>query len=110
MNKAFTKSKKIVLDPNWHLTPDSDNGIVLTFHEMRERDKLEKVDGKQIKTGEKETYLFEEKWYFTRIVQALKEYAEETQNNSGSLEKILKKQKHIEKLLTQMDREFKQFG
>lgn len=110
MNKAFTKSKKIVLDPNWHLTPDGDNGVVLTFHEIRERDKLEKVDGKQVKTGEKEDYLFEEKFYFTRIVQALKEYTEETQNNSESIKEILKKQEYIEKLLTKMDKEFEQFG
>ena len=110
MNRAFVKSKKIILDSNWHITPDGDSGVVLTFHEMRKRDKLKKVDGKQVKTDEKEDYLFEEKWYFTRIVQALKEYAEETQNNSESLKEILKKQEHIEKLLTQMDKEFKQFG
>lgn len=110
MNKAFTKSKKIILDANWYLTPDADNGVILIFHEERQREKIEKGSGPQVKTGEVEPYLFEEKFYFTRIVQALKEWVEETQNKSKTLKELLEKQEKIESILTKMDKEFKQFG
>jgi len=100
MNRTFTKEKKIILDENWHLTPDGDNGIVLTFHEVRE---------KVGKDGVKEDYLFEEKYYYTRVVQALKEYVEATQNDNETLQKILEKQEYITNLLEKIDKEFKQF-
>lgn len=100
MNRTFTKEKKIILDENWHLTPDGDNGIVLTFHEVRE---------KVGKDGVKKDYLFEEKYYYTRVVQALKEYIEATQNDNETLQKILEKQEYITNLLEKIDKEFKQF-
>lgn len=109
MNVAFTKRKKIILDDSWYLVPDSDNGIVLVFHEYRDREKIVKENGKQEKTGEVEKYLFEEKFYFTRIVQALREYVEETQNSSKSLEELFKRQEKIELILETIDKEFKQF-
>lgn len=96
MNRTFTKEKKIILDENWHLTPDRDNGIVLTFHEIREK-------------TSKEDYLFEDKYYYPRVVQALKEYVEATQNDNDTLQKILEKQEYISKLLEKIDKEFKQF-
>lgn len=101
MNKTFTKSKKIELDSNWHLTPDGDNGVILTFHEVRER--------KKKNSEEMEDFLFEDKRYFTRIVQALRLYAEKTLNTSSTLQEIIEKEDRIMNLLEKMDKEFKQF-
>jgi len=109
MNQAFLKSKKIVLDADWYLMPDNDHGVVLVFHEMRTRDKIEKIDGKQVKTGETEPFLFEEKYYYPRVAQALKEYVEETQNKCTSLERIIEVNDKIFSLIERIDKEFKQF-
>jgi hypothetical protein len=109
MNKAFTKRRKIILDDNWYLNPDKDNGVILVFHEIRQREKIEKGSGPQVKTGEIEDYEYEEKYYFTRIVQALKEYVEETQNKCKTLKEILEKQEKIESILNALDKEFRQF-
>jgi hypothetical protein len=34
MNKAFTKSKEIVLDENQKIIPDTDNGVVLVLKQV----------------------------------------------------------------------------
>jgi len=101
MNKAFTKSKTIELNPNWHLSPDSDNGVVLTYSQIRER--------KNKKTEEIEEFLYTEPYYYPRVVSALKHFVDKTQNESKTLEELLEKVDYNTKLLERLDREFKQF-
>ena len=73
MNNIFKKAKKeeIILDDNFKMSHDSFKGIVLTFSEMRER---EKVNEKRKKTGEKEQYLYEQAYYYPSVGLALKKY------------------------------------
>ena len=84
MNNIFKKEKKevIVLDDNYTLNHDGYSGVVLTFSEMREKEK---------KTGEKEQYLYEEPRYFATVGQALKRYVELSQNSAKSIEEIIEK-------------------
>lgn len=110
MNKVFTSDKVIALDKFWTLTPDSDNGIILTFSENRQRDKVEKINGKKVKTGEVEDYLFVDKFYTPRIAQSLRIYAEKTLNSSKTLEEIIEKEDKIFELIGELDRTFKQFN
>jgi len=109
MNKTFQKQSTISLDSSHHLTSDGDNGIILTFHEIREREKLETKNGKKVKSGKTEEYLYEGKLYFTRIVSALKYFVDKTQNESKTLEELIAKVDYNTKLLERLDREFKQF-
>ena len=108
-NKIFTNSKVVVLDEKWDLTPDSDSGVVLTFREPRKRDKTEKIDGKKVKTGETEDYLFEDKWYTTRVAQALKIYVEKSLSESETFKEIIEKEDKIFDLISKLDKEFMQF-
>ena len=101
MNKAFTKTKIIELSSNWNLSPDSDNGMVLTFCQTRE--KIDKNTGKTV------PFLFEEKFYFPRIAQALRHYATTTINNSDSLMDIISKSDMVYEMIEKIDKEFKQF-
>lgn len=110
MNKSFTNIKRITLDESWYLTPDQDNGIVLTFHETRQREKTIKVDNKVVKTGEGEDYTFTDVTYHTRIAQALKRYVDATQNNSKSLDDLLEKTDKISEIINRIDKEFAQFS
>jgi hypothetical protein len=34
MNKAFTKSKELILDEHYKIISDSDNGVVLVFKQL----------------------------------------------------------------------------
>ena len=101
MNKAFTKTKIIELSSNWNLTPDSDNGVVLTFTQNRKKEDK--------KTGELIDFLFEEKFYYPRIAQALRHYAHTTINNTDSLMDIINKAEMVYVLIQKLDKEFKQF-
>ena len=101
MNKVFTKNNKIELDDKYSLTPDSDNGIVLTFNEIRQR--------KNKETKETEDYSFKDNWYFPKISQALNQYVKLTQNSSTSIQNILDEVNRIAKVIDRIDREFKQF-
>lgn len=109
-NKAFTKTDKIILDDKYYISPDSDSGVILTFHETRQRNKTEKVNGKKVETGEVEDYLFEDKWYTTRIVQALKIYVDKTQNQCETLEKLIYRVDYNSQLLEKLNEEFMQFN
>lgn len=109
MNKSFTADKAIALDKSWTLTPDSDNGIILTFSETRQREKTIKENGKTVKTGESEDYLFEQKYYTSRIAQALRLYTEKSLNSSKTLEEIIEKEDKIFAVINQLDKTFKQF-
>lgn len=90
MNEIFKKAGKeeIILDSNFKMSHDSFRGIILTFSEMRER---EKVDDKRKKTGEKEQYLFEQAYYYPSVGLALKKYVELSQNSAKNLEEIIEK-------------------
>ena len=101
MNKAFTKSKVIELDEDWYLKSDGASGVELTFVEARER--------KDKNTGLLEPYLFQEKFYFPRIAQALRHYATATINESDCLLDIISNSKKVYDLIEKLDKEFKQF-
>ena len=101
MNKAFTKNKVIELDSNWNLRSDGDYGIILTFSENRQKEDK--------KTGELITFLFEDKYYFPRIAQALKHYATATINESDCVLDIISNSKKVYDLIEKLDKEFKQF-
>jgi hypothetical protein len=109
MNNAFSKNSKIELDDNHYLEPDSDNGVILVFSEIREREKTTKEGGKTIKTGIVEEYLFEDRSYHTRIAQALKFFIDKTQNESKTLEELMFKVNYNSNLLERLDKTFKQF-
>jgi hypothetical protein len=109
MNKTFKQKSKIELDLNWDLTSDGDYGLVLTFSEMRQRDKTVKENGKTIKTGEQEQYLYESKTYHTRVAQALRYYVEKSLNKCKTLEEIISKEDKLLSIIEDLDRNFKQF-
>lgn len=109
MNKVFTQNSKIELDPKWSLTSDGDSGIVLTFSEMRKREKTVKENGKTIKTGETEDYLFKAVTYHTRIAQALREYVNKSLNSSKTLKEILEKEDKLLSIINDLDKTFKQY-
>jgi len=109
MNKIFTNNSKIELDNSYYLEPDGDSGVVLVFHEPRKRDKTERIDGKKIKTGEVEDYIFEDRWYTTRVAQALRIYVEKTLSDSSTFKEIIEKEDKIFSLISDLDRTFKQF-
>lgn len=109
MNKAFSEQTKIVLDDKYYIEPDGDNGIVLVFSEMRKRDKTVKENGKTIKTGEQEDYLYESRTYHTRIAQSLRYYVEKTLNSSRTLYEIIQKEDKLLKIIEDLDQNFKQF-
>jgi len=97
MNKAFTKSKEIVLDENYKIIPDTDNGVILVFKTTR----VNKKD---------ETVPHEELFYYPRIAQALKHYSDKTINNSESLDDCIYKSESVYNLIKRLDQEFKQFN
>lgn len=101
MNNTFKQKLQLDLDENWHLTPDGDNGIVLTFHEIRQR--------KSKKTKEEEDFLFEDKYYYPRVAQCLRKYSQIVQNTTESIEKILENSEKTLEVISRIDREFKQF-
>ena len=84
MNNAFTKKKKIELDLNWSITPDGYNGVVLTFAEE----------------GKKEKVIIE---------KALSHYANHIKNDSTSLEELSVRCDKVTEIISNIDREFKQF-
>ena len=101
MNKVFTRTNKIVLDDSYQLESDGDSGIVLTFSEIRQR--------KNKTTGLEEDYIFFDRWYFTRISQALTKYVDLTQNSSKTLEELTTKVDEIYAIIKRIDLEFQQF-
>jgi len=101
MNKSFKNKSQIALDDKHFLIPDSDSGIILVFHEIRQRKKKD--------SEELEDYEFTDRWYFTRIVQSLRKYTELTENSCKTIDEILEKVKYNTELLDRLDVEFKQF-
>ena len=109
MNKAFKKTKKIVLDSSYDITPDSGSGVVLTFTETRMKETIIKQNNKKIHTGLFEPFLFTEKLYFPRIAQALRHYCNATLNNNDSIIEVISKAEKVYEIIEKIDKEFKQF-
>ena len=101
MNKVFTRTNKIILDDSYQLESDSDSGIVLIYQEPRKRTSKT--------TGLEEDYIFFDRWYFTRISQALTKYVDLTQNSSKTLEELSTKVDEIYAIIKRIDLEFQQF-
>ena len=102
MNKEFTNSNEIKLSEKWKLTPDSDNGIILIFSEQRKR--------KNKKTELEENFIFEDKYYFPRICQALRYFvSKELNNNNNSIQDVIIKSEKLYDLIDEIDINFKQF-
>lgn len=101
MNNIFKTSgkKKIELDSRYYLCTDGGSGVSLVFHEPRKR--INK------KTELEEDYIFEDKWYFTKLHSALEKFVELTQNSSETIEEILRKTIEIEKVLKQFRETYK---
>jgi hypothetical protein len=102
MNKAFTKSKELVLDEKYKITPDSDSGVIIVFTEPRVKTNK--------KTGLQEPFIFVENHYFPRIAQALRHYASKVINtNISSIDECILINESVFKLIDKLDKEFKQF-
>src|SRR5690348_3480856 len=82
MNETFKKlkSKKIELDDTFYLLPDGFKGLVL----QREVEKTRKKKD----SGEKETYLDSEQWYFPTISQTLNHYLKLKSVDAQSVENL----------------------
>ena len=100
-NKAFTKTKRIELDEKWHITPDADSGVVLTFSETRQRKNKEEV---------LENYLFKDEFFFPKISQGLEKYVKITGNSTSTIEEILENSRKTKDLIDKIEKEFKQFS
>jgi hypothetical protein len=93
MNKVFTDSKKIVLDDRYYLEPDQFKGIVLVFHEQRERTK---------KDESKQTYTFEDRWYYPKLSQVMSKYMTLTQSDSETVRDLLRATERVETLIEKL--------
>lgn len=80
----------IKLDNNYHLEPDQFKGLVLVFHEERERTK---------KDNSTQTYTFEDRWYYPKLSQVMSKYLMLTQNESKTIEDLLERVTRVEKLI-----------
>lgn len=96
MNKSFTKTKELVLDENYKIIPDGDHGVVLVFL-------TEKLNKK------KELAPFYQKYYYTRIAQALEKYVDMSLSADNTMLEILVNSKRIYDIIDKIDKEFKQF-
>jgi hypothetical protein len=107
MNNIFKQSKKQVveLDEFFTLSPDGDSGLILTFSEPRKR---EKVDNKKVKTGETEDFIFEQKYYYPRLNQALSKYLELSQNApSKTVEELVERTNKLFKIIEEFEKKYK---
>jgi hypothetical protein len=109
MNKAFTKSKELILDENFKIVPDSDNGVILIFTEERKREKeIKSIDGKKVKSGTVEIFVFEDKYCYPRIAQALRKYAELSTNHKFDTLALANEAVYV--VIDSLDKTFKQFS
>jgi hypothetical protein len=94
MNKAFTKSKELILDENFKIVPDSDNGVILVT--IKER--INKKDEEVIDRVE---------YYYPRISQALRKYAELSTNHKFDTLALANEAIYV--IIDSLDKTFKQF-
>lgn len=110
MNKAFTNTKELVLDEKFKIIPDSDNGVILVFTEIRAREKeIKGLKGKKVKTGDIEYFKFEEKYCYPRIAQALRKYSDLTLNENNNFDSLIQKLNDLYLTIDSIDETFKQF-
>jgi hypothetical protein len=95
MNKAFTKSKELILDENFKIVPDSDNGVILVT--IKER--INKKDEKVIDRIE---------YCYPRIAQALRKYAELSTNHKFDTLALANEAVYV--VIDSLDKTFKQFS
>lgn len=100
MNKAFTKSKKILLSENYYVAPDNAHGVVLVNHF-------------DIEAGDEDLEVFtktiENKLYFPRVAQALRKYVDLELIFEDSIEELIEKTEKVYALIESIDKNFKQF-
>lgn len=101
MNNIFKKanSKMIKLDDNYRLETDGDNGVTLIFSEPRVKINKE--------TRKEEDLIFEDKWYFPRVNQALERFEKLSGNSSKTIEEILANNVRVLKVLEEFSKKFK---
>lgn len=103
MNNVFKNAgtKRIDLDNKFSLTPDGDNGLVLTQEVIKIRKKIDKETKKP--NGESEEYLGTKKHYFPRLSQSINKYIQLSGNEATSIvelkEILLRIEKTIEEKL-----------
>jgi hypothetical protein len=90
---------KIQLDKKFRIENDT-YSFVLISEEVKEREKL---DQDRKKTGEKETYIHEEKWYFGKLSQCLERYLKEVTINSYTVSALLAKLQEIETKINEIN-------
>lgn len=78
------------LAKNWRIIYD-DTNVVLQFYETRTRNKVEKVKGKLIPTGETEDYEFTDSRYYPSVQSALAAYIKLAPKGSESIKEIVKR-------------------
>lgn len=100
MNNAFKPNKILVLTENYLIKPDNNNGVVLVFHEEREREN---------KDFETEVFTFKKEWNFPRIAQALRMYADLELAFEDNIEALIEKADKVYSLIDSIDKTFKQF-
>lgn len=97
MNKAFTKTKELVLDDTFKIVPDSDNGVVLI------QTGVVKISKKGVELKKTISYSY------PRISQALRKWSDLTLNNSTTLKLLWAKTDAVYDMIDKIDKEFKQF-
>ena len=88
MNNAFKNAgtRRIELDDKFYLAPDENYGLMLTQEVVKIRKKVDKETKKP--TGEEEQYLGTERWYFTKLSQAVNKYIQLSGNEATSIEEL----------------------
>jgi len=101
MNKAFTKEKELILDYNYKIVPDSDNGVILVFTDIRTK--------KDSKTNELVPFDFKQEYHYPRIAQALRKYSDLTLNEHRDFDSLIQKLNDVYLTIDNIDETFKQF-
>ena len=88
MNNIFksTGVRRITLDKKFYLAPDKNYGLMLTQEVVKIRKKVDKESRKP--TGEEEEYIATEKYYFTKLSQAVNKYIQLSGNEATSIEEL----------------------
>lgn len=87
------KTDKVVLDDNFHLTTDNFSGLTLTFAEVRNRKKKE---------GTEEEFVYEDKYYYPLLSQALSKYLEISAKRTKTAEELLTTVSRVEQTINNL--------
>jgi hypothetical protein len=99
MNSIFKNAgtKRIDLSEGFYLAPNDNYGLMLTQEVVKIRKKTDKETKKP--TGETESYLGTEHWYFPRLSQTINKYIEITTNEVESIAELKELLLRIEKTI-----------